>query len=76
MLRVNNKANITTSSRSGVFIVNFEHISHLLLVFLTVTLNRLMLVGRFQIFVSVMNLMYVLYFNRSSPKFSSHTKQI
>ena len=27
MLRVNNKANITTSSRSGVFIVNFEQVN-------------------------------------------------
>ena len=26
--------------RSGVFIVNFEHISHLALVFLLLTLNR------------------------------------
>ena len=26
--------------RSGVFIVNFEHISHLVLVFLMLTLNR------------------------------------
>ena len=26
--------------RSGVFIVNFEHISHLVLVFLLLTLNR------------------------------------
>ena len=26
--------------RSGVFIVNFEHISHLVLVFLTLTLSR------------------------------------
>ena len=31
--------------RSGLFIVNFEHISHLLLVFLLLTLNRLMLTG-------------------------------
>ena len=27
-------------SRSGVFIVNFEHISHLVLVFLLLTLNK------------------------------------
>ena len=26
--------------RSGVFIVNFEHISHLVLVFLLLTLNK------------------------------------
>ena len=29
--------------RSGVFIVNFEHISHLFLVFLLLTLNKKML---------------------------------
>ena len=29
----------------GVFIVNFEHISHLFLVFLLLTLNKLMLAG-------------------------------
>ena len=28
--------------RSGIFIVNFEHISHLALVFLLLTLSRLM----------------------------------
>ena len=32
--------------RSGVFIVNFEHILHLFLVFLSSTLNKLMLAGR------------------------------
>ena len=31
--------------RSGVFIVNFELVSHLALVFLLLTLNRLMLAG-------------------------------
>ena len=31
--------------RSGVFIVNFEHISHLALVFLLLTLSRLMPTG-------------------------------
>ena len=31
--------------RSGVFIVNFEHILNLSAVFLLLTLNRLMLVG-------------------------------
>ena len=33
--------------RSGVFIVNFEHISHLFLVFLLFTLNTQMLSGLF-----------------------------
>ena len=36
MFKVNNKA---TRRRSGDFIVNFEHISHLDLVFLLLTLN-------------------------------------
>ena len=31
--------------RSGVIIVNFEHISHLFLVFLLLTLNKQMLAG-------------------------------
>ena len=31
--------------RSGIFIVNFEHISHLFLVFLLSTLNKLMFTG-------------------------------
>ena len=36
MFRVNNK---DTKKTSGVFIVNFEHISHLFLVFLLLTLD-------------------------------------
>ena len=36
MLKVNNK---DTRRRSGVFIVNFEHILHFALVFLLLTLN-------------------------------------
>ena len=31
--------NTRTSCRSGIFIVNFEHISHLVLVFVLLTLN-------------------------------------
>ena len=34
ILKVNNKR------RSGVFIVNFEHISHFFLVFLLLTMNK------------------------------------
>ena len=37
MLKVNNKDTRTTS---GVFIVNFEHISHFFLIFLSFTLNK------------------------------------
>ena len=36
IFKVNNR---TSESRPGVFIVNFEHISHLVLVFLLLTLN-------------------------------------
>ena len=35
------KSTIKTTGRSGVFIVNFEHISYLLLVLLLITLNML-----------------------------------
>ena len=41
MFKVNNENTRTTTGRcSGVFIVNFEHISYLFLVFLLVTLNE------------------------------------
>ena len=42
MFKVKNKDTRTTfdsKRRSGVFIVNFKHISHLVLVFLLLTLN-------------------------------------
>ena len=41
MFKVNNKDTRTTPKwrRSGVFIVNFQHISHLVLLFLLLTLN-------------------------------------
>ena len=42
LLKVNNR---NTWRRSGVFIVNFEHISHLVLVFIVLTLSRLMPTG-------------------------------
>ena len=42
MFKVNNKDNRTTPS---VFIVNLEHISHLVLVLLLLTLSREMLTG-------------------------------
>ena len=38
MSKVNNKT--PEWRRSGIFIVNFEHISHLFLVFLLLTLSR------------------------------------
>ena len=40
MFKVNNKDTRTTTRRSGVYIVNFEHISYLVLVFLLLTLSR------------------------------------
>ena len=45
MFKANNKNTRTTSCRSGVFIVTFEHISHLFLVFLFLTLNKQILTG-------------------------------
>ena len=39
MFKINNKKH-QNDSRSGVFIVNFEHISHHFLVFLLLALNR------------------------------------
>ena len=42
MFKVNNKN--TRRRRSGVFIVNFEQMSHLFLVFLLLTMNKYMLV--------------------------------
>ena len=40
-------------NRSGVFTVNFEHISHLFLVFLLLTRNKPMLAGIWQVDLSV-----------------------
>ena len=39
--------------RSGVCIVNFEHISHLFLVFLLLTLNSWIFAGNFPIYINV-----------------------
>ena len=44
MFKVNNKVNRTTR-RSGIFIDDFEHISHLVLVFLLLTLRKQMSAG-------------------------------
>ena len=45
--------------RSGVFIVNFEHISRFFLVFIFLTLNRLMFVGTYCLeFVSEAGICY------------------
>ena len=50
MFKVNNKNNRAASwLRSGVFIVNFEHISHLIITFLMLTLNKEILAGLTQI---------------------------
>ena len=40
MFRVNNKDTRKTPDRSGVFIVNFEHNSHFVIVFPLLTLSR------------------------------------
>ena len=51
MFKINNKDTRTTlCCRSDVFIVNFEHISHLVLVFLLLTLSRQMPAGTRKIF--------------------------
>ena len=39
------KVNKNVRRRSGVFIINFEHVSHLFLVFLFLILNKQMLAG-------------------------------
>ena len=44
MFKVNNKVNRTTR-RSGIFIDDFEHISHLVLLFLLLTLRKQMSAG-------------------------------
>ena len=56
----------TTSS--GVFIVNFQHISHLFLVFLLLTLNKQMLAGLSNIFDAVLLPKQLIC--RSRPLFS------
>ena len=48
MFKVNNKNNRPTSMTSfAVFIVNFEHGSHIFLIFLFLTLNKKILTGTF-----------------------------
>ena len=42
MFKVNNKDIRTTPRRTSVFIVNFEHISHLVLAFLLLTMSKKM----------------------------------
>ena len=48
MFQANNKDTKTTSlTLNNAFIVNFEHISHILLLFLRLTLNRQILAGKY-----------------------------
>ena len=51
MFKVNNK-DTRMKRRSGVFIVNFEHISHLVLVFLLLTLNMYFPAGYVQVYIT------------------------
>ena len=51
MFKVNNK--VVQWRRSGIFIVNFEHISHLALVFLLLTLSKQMPAGLKQLLKSL-----------------------
>ena len=60
MFKVNNKD--IYWRRSGVFIVNFEHISHLVLVFLLSTLSRQIPAGNFG---------YLQYFKICSQQIST-----
>ena len=59
MLKVNNRNTRTrceTCSKlnnKGIFIVNFEHISHLVLVFLLLTLSRLMPAGIIDVIMNI-----------------------
>ena len=48
MFQANNKdTKITSLTLNNAFIVNFEHISHILLLFLLLTLNRQILAGKY-----------------------------
>ena len=48
MFQANNKDTKTTSlTLNNAFIVNFEHISHILLLFLRLILNRQILAGKY-----------------------------
>ena len=54
MFKFNNKEVRTLSLRhSDVFIANFEHISHLFLLFLLFTLNKDMLDGKKEIHITI-----------------------
>ena len=59
MLKVNNRNTRTRceicskSNNKGIFIVNFEHISHLVLVFLLLTLSRLMPAGIIDVIMNI-----------------------
>ena len=52
----------TLERRSGVFIVNFEHISHLVLVFLLLTLNMQLPAGWEHLYILLFTYSKVLYF--------------
>ena len=57
--------------RSSVFIVNFEHISHLFLVLLLLTLNRLMFAGLYYLlkyFIRVVCVLVPFYLQKLSKK--------
>ena len=63
MFKGNNKENLKSSDifkgcrrRSGVFIVNFEHISNLFRMFILMTLNRQMMTLNRQMFAGIYQL--------------------
>ena len=59
MLKVNNRNTRTRCeicsklNNKGIFIVNFEHISHLVLVFLLLTLSRLITAGIIDVIMNI-----------------------
>ena len=67
---------------AGVLVVNFEHISHLVLVFLLLTLNMWLLTGKVIQIEALRNLLkikeinYINYFELMQLDICGHTKLI
>ena len=63
MFKVNNKGTRTTPMGFGVFIVNFEHILHLALAFLLLTLNMKLPTGLMVLHICLVAGIFVLLFS-------------
>ena len=63
MFKVNNKGTRTTPMGFGVFIVNFEHILHLALAFLLLTLNMKLPTGLMVLQICLVAGVFVLLFS-------------